>query len=296
MATAFEKVKELMEAGAHFGHQSHKWNPKMKEYIFGKRNGIHIINLDLTVALLNQTCAFVTDLTSKGKKILFVGTKYQAKAQVRETAEELNMPYVAERWLGGMMTNLKTIRQSIAKLDKYLKMEEDGSMATLSKKEQSMINREKTKLQKNLTGVKDMESMPAAMCVVDPRKENLAIMEANKLKIPVIAILDTNCNPEGIDYLVPANDDSIKTVNYILSKIKEAANKGSEVWIKAEEARKAAEAEKRAKEIAKKEEARKKAEAAKKEKDDAEAAQKAKADEIIADLEKSEKKIERNKS
>jgi small subunit ribosomal protein S2 len=284
-------IKEMMDAGAHFGHQSHKWNPKMRTFIFDKRNGIHIINLEITVNQLLQACAFVTDLTSRGKKVLFVGTKSQAKEKIVETARELEMPYVAERWLGGMLTNLKTIRQSINKLEKFQKMEEDGSLAELSKKEQSRILKEKAKLEKNLTGVQSMKSsLPEAMFVVDPGKENIAVHEANKLGIPIIAILDTNCNPDCVDYCIPANDDSIRTVRYILEKIRDAALSGRKTWIKNEEIRKAREAEERAAEQARLEEQRRKAEEAKKQKEEAEKEQKAKADAIIADLEQSEKK------
>lgn len=283
-------IKELMDAGAHFGHQTHKWNPKMREYIFDKRNGIHIINLDLTIDLLAQCCALVSDLAARGKKILFVGTKQQAKHFIQETAKELKMPYVSERWLGGMLTNLKTIKQSVSKLDKYIEMEETGALQEFSKKEQAGYIKEKAKLEKYLSGVKDMTNeLPDMLFVIDPKKEHLAVKEAKKLNIPVIGLLDTNCDPEAVDYCIPANDDSIRTIQYVLGKIKEAIIKGNDVWRKSEEIRKAKELELKAKEEAKKEEVRKKAEEIKKAKEEAEAKQKEKTDAIIADLTKSEK-------
>lgn len=287
MSTA--TIKELLDAGAHFGHQSHKWNPKMRSYIFDKRNGVHIINLQITVSLLNKACAFVTDTLAKGKKILFVGTKLQAQEAIKQTAEELKMPYVSERWLGGMLTNLKTIRQSVEKMEKYMKQETDGTWAQLKKKEQSVLLKEKLKLSKYLAGVKDMRVLPDAMFVIDPDTEDIAVKEAVRLGIPVIAMLDTNCDPENINYLIPANDDSIKSVQYVLGKMKEAATKGLEVWVKNEEIRKAREAEEQKAQEAKREEQKRKAEEARKAKAAAEAEQKAKADAIIADLEKIEK-------
>ena len=287
MSTAM--IKELLEAGAHFGHQSHKWNPKMREFIFDKRNGVHIINLEKTAVLLEEACAFVTNIVSRGSKILFVGTKIQAKDVIQKIAEELEMPYVSERWLGGMLTNLKTIRQSVEKMNKYMKQEADGVWNELTKKEQSLLQKEKLKLCKYLSGVKDMRSIPDAILVVDPDNEDIAVNEARRLNIPIIAILDTNCDPDKINYCVPSNDDSIKSNSYILEKIKEAAKKGMEVWIQNEQVRKAKEEEEKKAAEAKKEEQKKKAAEAKKAKETAEAEQKAKADAIIADLEKLEK-------
>ncbi|EKD27451.1 MAG: 30S ribosomal protein S2 [uncultured bacterium] len=283
-------IKELLEAGAHFGHQSHKWNPKMSKFIFEKRNGVHIINLEKTVGLIQEACAFITSIASSGKKIMFVGTKSQAKDSIVQIAQDLKMPFVSERWLGGMLTNLKTIRQSVNKLEKFLKMDEEGSWGELSKKEQSVLQKEKNKLLKYLGGVREMvDYCPEVIFIVDPKKENLAVREARKLRIPIIAILDSNCDPEDIDYCIPSNDDSIKTIQYVLGKIKEAYTQGREVWEKAEEFRKAQEAELKAKEEAKKKEQKKKADQMKKEKTDAEQAQKEKADAIIADLEEIEK-------
>lgn len=287
MSTAM--IKELLEAGAHFGHQSHKWNPKMREFIFDKRNGVHIINLEKTAILLQDACAFVTNIVSRGSKILFVGTKIQAKDVIQQIAEELAMPYVSERWLGGMLTNLKTIRQSVEKMNKYTKQEADGVWNELTKKEQSLLQKEKLKLCKYLSGVKDMRSVPDAILIVDPDNEDIAVNEARRLNIPIIAILDTNCDPDKINYCVPSNDDSIKSNSYILGKIKDAAKKGMEVWIQNEQIRKAKEEDEKKAVEAKKEEQRKKAADAKKAKETAEAEQKAKADAIIADLEKLEK-------
>ncbi len=287
MSTAM--IKELLEAGAHFGHQSHKWNPKMREFIFDKRNGVHIINLEKTAVLLEEACAFVTNIVSRGSKILFVGTKIQAKDVIQKIAEELEMPYVSERWLGGMLTNLKTIRQSVEKMNKYTKQETDGVWNELTKKEQSLLQKEKLKLCKYLSGVKDMRSAPDAILIVDPDNEDIAVNEARRLNIPIIAILDTNCDPDKINYCVPSNDDSIKSNSYILGKIRDAAKKGMEVWIQNEQIRKAREEEEKKAAEAKKEEQRKKAADAKKAKETAEAEQKAKADAIIADLEKLEK-------
>ena len=287
MSTAM--IKELLEAGAHFGHQSHKWNPKMREFIFDKRNGVHIINLEKTAVLLEEACTFVTNIVSRGSKILFVGTKIQAKDVIQKIAEELEMPYVSERWLGGMLTNLKTIRQSVEKMNRYTKQETDGVWNELTKKEQSLLQKEKLKLCKYLSGVKDMRSVPDAILIVDPDNEDIAVNEARRLNIPIIAILDTNCDPDKINYCVPSNDDSIKSNSYILGKISEAAKKGMEVWIQNEQLRKTKEEEEKKAVEAKKEKQRKKAAEAKKAKETAEAEQKAKADAIIADLEKLEK-------
>ena len=279
-------ISELMEAGVHFGHQTQKWNPKMRRYIFDKRNGIHIINLDKTLPLLRKACSFVSELISKGGKILFVGTKEQAKEIIIESATALNMPYVSERWLGGMLTNIITIRQSISKLEHFEKMEADGTLVALSKKEQSVLMKEKTKLIKNLSGVKNMRSLPDALFIVDPDHEHNAVAEARRLSIPIIAILDTNCNPDMVDYGIPANDDSLRSVTYILSVIKDAGLQGRDLWQKNEDERKAKEDKERAEESARKEDQKRKSEEIKKAKEAAEQVEKARTDEIIADLEK----------
>ncbi|MBN2145110.1 MAG: 30S ribosomal protein S2, partial [Candidatus Aureabacteria bacterium] len=254
-------------------------------YIFDKRNGIHIINLEKTVPLLMNACSFVSDLIAKGNKILFVGTKEQAKEMIIETATALNMPYVSERWLGGMLTNIVTIRQSIAKLENFEKMVADGTMASLSKKEQSVLTKEKTKLIKNLSGVKTMKTLPDAMFVVDPEHEHNAIAEARRLHVPIVAILDTNCDPDMVDYGIPANDDSLRSVSYILTSIKDAGMRGFELWQKSEAEKKAREEKERAEESARKEEKKRKSEEIKKVKEAVEQAEKARTEEIIADLE-----------
>ncbi|MBN2144480.1 MAG: 30S ribosomal protein S2 [Candidatus Aureabacteria bacterium] len=278
-------IKELMEAGVHFGHQTQKWNPKMQRYIFDKRNGIHIINLQKTVPLLMKACSFISELIVKGDIILFVGTKEQAKEMIIETATALSMPYVSERWLGGMLTNIVTIRQSIAKLENFEKMEADGTLAALSKKEQSVLMKEKAKLVKNLSGVKRMKALPDALFVVDPDHEHNAVAEARRLHIPIVAILDTNCDPDIIDYGIPANDDSLRAVSYILGAIKEAGMAGLDMWNKNEAEKKAREEKERAEESAKKEEKKRKSEEIRKVKEAAEQAEKARTEEIIADLE-----------
>lgn len=285
--TTANLVKELFESGAHFGHQTFKWNPKMKPYIFTKKSGIHILNLEKTADLLQDSLQFLSRVVSNGGKILFVGTKKQVKDAIMKTSQELEMPYVNERWLGGMLTNNPTIRQSLKKLDKYLKMEEDGSFASLPKKEQAVQLKEKTKLVKNLSGIKTMPAMPAVLFIVDPKHEVNAVLEAKKLKIPIVAVLDTNCDPDNIDYVIPSNDDSVKSVEYILGKVKDAVLSGREIWVKKEEARVQEEARKKAEDDAKREELKKKAEEARKVKEKKEQEEKAKAEAIIADLEKS---------
>jgi len=280
------RIKELMESGAHFGHQTRKWNPKMKRYIFDRRNGIHIINLELTAPLLEKACEFVREISSQGGKVLFVGTKPHAQKAICETAQELQMPYVSSRWLGGMLTNMATIRKSVGKLENIEKMEEDGSLDVLTKKEKSGILKIKAKLKRNLAGVQKMNNLPNAVFVVDPQKETNGVLEARKLKIPIIAMVDTNCNPDLIDYCIPSNDDAIRTIKFVLDKIKSAVGEGNTLWLKKEEERKAREAEARAAEEARKAELKKKAEESQKARKVAEEEKKAEVDSIIADLEK----------
>jgi small subunit ribosomal protein S2 len=279
-------VKELIDAGAHFGHQTQKWNPKMKHYIFDKKNGIHIINLDKTAVLLEQAALFVRNLVANGGKILFVGTKKQAQELIAKTAKSVNMYYVSERWLGGMLTNNKTIRQSVNKLEQFLTMETDGTFEKMSKRDQSTFLKEKMRLVKNLDGVKDMKTLPAAMFVVDTGYESNAIAEAKKLSIPLISILDTNCDPDPIDYPIPANDDSIRTIECILEALKAAVIEGQNIWQKTEQDRKSKEEKAKADAEAQREDARKKSEEIKKVKADLEAKEKLKVDSIIADLQK----------
>ena len=215
-------MKQLLEAGVHFGHQTRRWNPKMAPYIFTERNGIYIIDLQKTVKKVDEAYAAVSDIISEGGEILFVGTKKQAQESIKEEAERCGMYYVNERWLGGMLTNFKTIRTRIARLIELEKMQEDGTFEVLPKKEVAVLLHEKEKLDKNLGGIKEMTRIPDVMFVVDPRKEKIAIQEAHILGIPVVAIVDTNCDPEEVDYVIPGNDDAIRAVKLIASKIADA--------------------------------------------------------------------------
>lgn len=221
------QLKELLEAGAHFGHQTHKWNPKMKKYVFGERNGIYIIDLAKTIPLAKQAFDFIQKVSSEGKPVLFVGTKRQAAATIREAAEACGAYHVTNRWLGGMLTNYKTITLSVDKLRKVEKMKETGDFGLLTKKEQSKIEKDMEKLEKNLGGIKDMRKLPGAIFVVDPSSEKIAIQEANVLGIPVVAITDTNCNPDGISYVVPGNDDAIKSIGLFVDYFAQSVAQGS---------------------------------------------------------------------
>lgn len=208
-------MKQLLEAGVHFGHQTRRWNPKMAKYIFTERNGIYIIDLQKTVKKIDEAYKFMQEVAESGKPILFVGTKKQAQEAIREEAQRCGMYFVNERWLGGMLTNHKTIKTRIQKLRELEAMEEDGTFEVLPKKEVIKLKAEKAKLEKFLGGIKDMPELPAALYVVDPRKENIAIQEAHRLGIPVIGTVDTNCDPDEIDYPIPANDDAIRAVKLI---------------------------------------------------------------------------------
>lgn len=220
-------VKELLEAGAHFGHQTHKWNPKMKKYVFGERNGVYIIDLTKTVPMAKQAYDFVRKVSSSGRSVLFVGTKRQAGDVVKEAAKSCGAYYVTHRWLGGMLTNFKTISQSIDKLRKVERMKDNGDFALLTKKEQSKIEKEVQKLERNLGGIKNMRKLPGAVFIVDPQNERTALKEANVLGIPVVAITDTNCDPAGIDYVVPGNDDAIKSITLFSQYIADSVSQGS---------------------------------------------------------------------
>ena len=219
-------MKQLLEAGVHFGHQTRRWNPKMKEYIFTERNGIYIIDLQKTVKKAEEAYNFVRSVAEAGDSILFVGTKKQAQESIEQEAKRCEMFYVNQRWLGGMLTNFKTIQTRIAKLRKIEKMEADGDFAYLPKKEVIELKAEQEKLEKNLSGIKDMKKLPGAMFVVDPRKEHIAVMEARALGIPVVAIVDTNCDPDEVDYAIPGNDDAIRAVKLIASKMADAVLEG----------------------------------------------------------------------
>ena len=205
-------MKQLLEAGVHFGHQTRRWNPKMAEYIFTERNGIYIIDLQKTVKKLDEAYMFVRELSANGENVLFVGTKKQAGDSIKEEAERAGAYYVNARWLGGMLTNFKTIRRRIDRLAQLRKMEEDGTFDRLSKKEVVKLELEIEKLEKFLGGIKEMNKLPGALFIVDPRKERIAVAEAHKLGIPIVAIVDTNCDPDEIDYVIPGNDDAIRAV------------------------------------------------------------------------------------
>ena len=223
---AVVSMKELLEAGVHFGHQTRRWNPKMATYIFTERNGIYIVDLQKTVRKMEEAYNFIRDLAAEGKEILFVGTKKQAQEAIEYEAQRCGMFYVNQRWLGGMLTNFKTIRTRIDELHRLNQMEEDGSFDILPKKEVIKLRLERDKLERNLGGIKGMKRLPAAIYVVDPRKEKIAIAEARKLGIPIIAIVDTNCDPDEVDYVIPGNDDAIRAVKLITSKIADAVLEG----------------------------------------------------------------------
>ena len=219
-------MKQLLEAGVHFGHQTRRWNPKMAPYIFTERNGIYIIDLQKTVKKVEEAYYFIRDIAASGKDVLFVGTKKQAQDSIKEEAERVGMYYVNNRWLGGMLTNFQTIEKRIARLAQINQMEEEGTFDLLPKKEVINLKNQRDKLEKNLGGIKDMKELPGAMFVVDPRKEKIAIAEAKKLGIPVVAIVDTNCDPDEVDYVIPGNDDAIRAVKLIASTISNAIIEG----------------------------------------------------------------------
>jgi small subunit ribosomal protein S2 len=219
-------MKELLEAGVHFGHQTKRWNPKMKQYIFGSRNGIHIIDLQKTVSLFDEIYNFLVRIVSEGYPVLFVGTKKQGHDAIIEESERCGMFYVVNRWLGGTLTNFQTIRKSIARLKELETMKSDGSISRYTKKEILKMEKELAKLGKNLGGIKDMDELPGAVFIVDPKREHIAVKEVKKMGIPVIAITDTNCDPDDIDYIIPGNDDAIRSIRLICSKIADACITG----------------------------------------------------------------------
>ncbi len=218
-------MKELLEAGVHFGHQTKRWNPKMKKYIFGKRNGIYIIDLQKTLKLFKEASQFIADLAGQGKRILFVGTKRQAQDAILEEANRCGMFYVNNRWLGGTLTNFQTVRKSIERL-KEIEAILNDTEKEMSKKERAQLDHEREKLQKNLIGIREMDGLPDALFVIDPKKEYIAVKEAKKLGIPVVAIVDTNCDPEDIDYVIPGNDDAIRAIRLFTQKIADAVLEG----------------------------------------------------------------------
>lgn len=219
-------MKQLLEAGVHFGHQTRRWNPKMAKYIFAERNGIYIIDLQKTVKMLEEAYQFVRNLVADGGKILFVGTKKQAQDSIRDEAERCGMYYINHRWLGGTLTNFATIKKRMERLHQLEEMETDGTFDVLPKKEVILLRKEKERLTKFLGGIKEMKQLPDAVYIVDPRKERIAIAEARKLEIPIIAIVDTNCDPDEVDYVIPGNDDAIRAVKLITSKMADAVLEG----------------------------------------------------------------------
>lgn len=219
-------MKQLLEAGVHFGHQAKRWNPRMKKYIFGERNGIYIIDLQKTLRLFRDAYQFVRATTAKGETVLFVGTKKQAQEIIFEESKRCEMFYIQQRWLGGMLTNFSTIRKSIERMKKIEEMKENGVFESLTKKEALKLEKQREKMEKVLGGIKDMENLPGLIFIVDPKRERIVVSEANKLEIPVVAIVDTNCDPEGIDYVIPGNDDAIRSIKLITSKIADAVIEG----------------------------------------------------------------------
>ncbi|QBG46679.1 30S ribosomal protein S2 [Verrucomicrobia bacterium S94] len=291
MADSFTKtvsVQDLLDAGLHFGHQTKRWNPKMKRYIHGAKNGIYIIDLNKTMSQLELAKTFLKDVILRGEKVLFVGTKKQAREIFQECAESTNQPYVIYRWLGGMLTNNKTIRSSVARMRELQKMEKDGTMDKLPKKEVSVLRRELNKLERNLTGIAQMDKKPGALFVVDLKREHLALAEARRLNIPIVALVDTNADPDLVDYPIPGNDDSLRSIGLIcdvLGETMKAADAEYTAKAKAErEAREAAEAEERAKAKAAREERQKK-----------EAEDKKKREEVLKKIKEQKKKAEEAK-
>lgn len=224
-------MKELLEAGVHFGHQVRRWNPKMKEYIFGERNGIYIIDLQKTQRMFREAIAFVTNLIAedKGKTVLFVGTKRQAQDAIREESEKCGQYYVNQRWLGGLLTNFQTVQKSIKRLKDLESMQTDGRYEKMTKKERIKLDRERESLNKNLSGIKGMARLPDAIFIIDVKKEEIAVAEANRLGIPIVAVVDTNCSPEGIDYVIPGNDDALRAVRLFASRIADAIVEGNQI-------------------------------------------------------------------
>ena len=282
-------VQDLLDAGLHFGHQTKRWNPKMKRYIHGAKNGIYIIDLNKTLSQLELAKTFLKEVVLRGEKVLFVGTKKQARDLFEESAAGSNQPYVIHRWLGGMLTNNKTIRSSVARMRDLQKMEEDGSMAKLPKKEVSVLRRELAKLERNLTGIADMEKKPGALFVVDLKREHLALAEAKRLNIPVVALVDTNADPDLVDYPIPGNDDSLRSIGLIcdhLSATMKEADAEYEAKAKAErEAREKAAAEER-----------ERARAAREERDKKEAEDKKKREEVLKKIKEQKAKEEAAKA
>ncbi|MCP3922768.1 MAG: 30S ribosomal protein S2 [Desulfobacterales bacterium] len=225
---AYVKMRDLLEAGVHFGHQTRRWNPKMKQYIFGARNGIYIVDLQKTVKKFNEAYEFIEKIAASGKSILFVGTKKQARESIYEEANRAEMFYVHNRWLGGMLTNFQTVKKSIGRLNHLNKIENDGSINNYPKKERLKLGKERGKLDDTLGGIRMMDEMPGAIFIVDPKNESIAVKEGKRLGIPIVAIVDTNCDPDDVDYVIPGNDDAIRSIRLITSKMADACVNGRE--------------------------------------------------------------------
>ena len=229
-----EVLKKLLECGVHFGHQTRRWNPKMKRFIFGERSGIYIIDLEKTVGYLNTARDFVRNIAAKGSNILFVGTKKQAQDVIKSEAIRASMPYINNRWMGGLLTNFQTVRKSIDKLKSYEKMEADGVFLNLTKKEVAQYNKEREKLLRDLGGIREMKDHPKAIFLIDSKREEIAVKEASRLKIPIIGLIDTNCDPDFIDFPIPGNDDALKSIRYITSLIADSIVEGRKDFLDAE--------------------------------------------------------------
>ena len=222
-------MKELLEAGVHFGHQTRRWNPKMKEYIFGERNKIYIIDLQKTLRMFKEAIRFISEIVSQGGSVLFVGTKRQAQEPIADEARRCEMYFVNQRWLGGLLTNFATVEKSIIRLKELEEMSTDGRYELLSKKEVSRLERQRRSLHKNLSGIKEMKSLPKVLFIIDSNKEEIAVKEANRLGIPVVAIVDTNCDPDYIDYVIPGNDDALRAIKLFTSKVADAVAEGAAI-------------------------------------------------------------------
>jgi small subunit ribosomal protein S2 len=288
------ELTQLIQAGAHFGHLTRRWNPKMKPYIFMEKNGIHIIDLKKTQSLISEAAEIMSKFVAEGRSVLFVGTKKQAKGVIESEARKCNSNWVSERWLGGMLTNFATIRKSVKRLNNIEKQETDGTFEKITKKERLFLSREKDKLKKVLEGVESMNKLPGALFIVDIKKESIAVKEAKRLNIPVFAIVDTNCDPDEIDYIIPANDDAVKTVELITKSIAEAVIEG-QAKLKEKKAEEAAERERQKKEREKEKEEEKKKIEAEREAAKAEKAEKKKAAKKESEASKDEKKEETTK-
>jgi small subunit ribosomal protein S2 len=236
ISMAYVTMKELLEAGVHFGHQTKRWNPKMKPYIFGARNGIYIVDLQKTVRMFRNAYDFIAETVANGQSVLFVGTKKQARDSIYEEANRCEMFYVHNRWLGGMLTNFQTIKQSIDRLNHLNEIQEDETINLYTKKERLKLGKERIKLDNNLGGIRSMSRLPGAVFIVDPKNEAIAVREAKRLNIPTVAIVDTNCNPDDIDYIIPGNDDAIRAIRLITSKIADACMEGKEQLAEKEQA------------------------------------------------------------